>query len=309
MMSERLDIFIARTYRLSRHQAKKIIEKGLVTVRGKIVKKPSQGLTDFSSIQVDLPSQGAQALSGENIPLNILYEDGEILVIDKPAGMVVHPGAGHASGTLVNALLAHCGSLPQGSEANKPGIVHRLDKGTSGVMVVAKTDRTMANLQKQFKDRKVEKKYLTLVFGKLPKEGKIDSPIGRHPKKREKMSSHSRKGKEAVTEWKVLETFTHCAFVEIKLHTGRTHQIRVHLTERGNPLVGDPTYGRMRKRVEEIKNKELRGIIKGLKRPMLHAHSLGFYHPESVKWMTFQVDFPEDMNTLLIQMRNLDVPT
>src|SRR3989338_4389068 len=288
MMSERLDIFIARTYRLSRHQAKKIIEKGLVTVRGKIIKKPSQALTDFSSIQVVLPPQGTLELSGENIPLNILYEDGEILVIDKPAGMVVHPGAGHASGTLVNALLAHCGSLPRGSESNKPGIVHRLDKGTSGVMVVAKTDRAMVNLQKQFKDRKVEKKYLTLVFGKLPKEGKIDSPIGRHPKKREKMSSHSRKGKEAVTEWKVLETFANCAFVEIKLHTGRTHQIRVHLTERGNPLVGDPTYGRMRKRVEEIKNKELKSVIKGLKRPMLHAYSLGFYHPESAKWLTFK---------------------
>lgn len=290
----RLDIFLSKKTGWSRHQIQKVIAEGHVSVEGRVVTKPSFAVQGEEKIDVTLPApQGSVELVAQNIPLEILYEDESIVVVNKPADLVVHPGAGHSSQTLVNALLARYGNLPEGSEPLKPGIVHRLDKGTSGCLVVARTPEAMKNLQDQFKNRQVEKIYWALVAGKPAAEGIFDKPLGRHPKKRQKISSHTRKGREAKTEWRVLENFG-CRFswVEIRLHTGRTHQIRVHFSEGGFPVAGDPAYGRRAK-----------SRLEGIRRPMLHARRLGFTHPVRGEWLQFEAPLPQEMNELLQTLR------
>ncbi len=286
----RLDQYLVEETKLSRHQVQKMIEAGRVRVGGLVVKKPAHKMKKGEAVDYDLPAPSTGFdLTPQDIPLDIIYEDDQIVVINKQADLVIHPAVGHPSGTLVNALLKRYGPLPVGSEKEKPGIVHRLDKGTSGVMVAAKTDEAMQNLQHQFKNREIEKKYLALVVGKMKPEGEMDKPLGRHPTQRQKISTHTRKGREARTEWKVLRYFgDRFSWIEVQIHTGRTHQIRVHLADAGHPVVGDPTYGRSARKFRTRIN-----------RPALHAFKLGLTHPKTGAKMIFEAPVPEDMEKLL----------
>ena len=235
----------------------------------------------------------------EEIPLEVLYEDGDLVVVNKPPGMVVHPGAGTSGGTLVNALLAHCRDLSGIGGTLRPGIVHRIDKDTSGVLVVAKNDRAHQSLSDQFKEHTIKRVYLALVFGSPKGEkGRIESAIGRHPVDRKRMSGKSGRGKHAVTHWQVLGRFAGITLVRLKLETGRTHQIRVHLSETGHPLVGDPVYGGSG-RLAGISDPQLKGLIRALDRQALHAKTLGFIHPTTGKYLEFDTDLPEDMARII----------
>lgn len=284
----RLDVYITNIRpQMTRSQAKRLIENGYVSVEGIVCKKPSRAVKGDVKVSLEVMPAKPCHVQAENIPLEILYEDEDIAVVNKPAGMVTHPAGGNYSGTLVNALLYHCKGLSGIGGELRPGIVHRLDKGTSGVMVVAKNDFAHANLSAQFKARTVEKRYYALVHGKVPKEeGIIDLPIGRHISNRKKMSVKTRKGRIAETRYKVIKRFGESAtFLDIRLMTGRTHQIRVHFSHIGHPLVGDDVYGR----------------AKALKfsRPALHAYKIVFEHPRSEERMEFNSPIPPDIEQLL----------
>jgi 23S rRNA pseudouridine1911/1915/1917 synthase len=244
------------------------------------------------------PEPVASPLTPEAIPLAVLYEDADVIVIDKPAGQVVHPGPGHAGGTLVNALLHHCGNLAEVGGVLRPGIVHRLDRGTSGVLVVAKCDSAHTSLAQQFHDHSIEREYRALVRG-LPGSdaGRVDRPIGRHPRDRKRMSVRSRRGREAHTAWRVLGRFpsSDCSWLSILPETGRTHQIRVHLASAGLPIIGDPVYGRAKR------------MLPGLERPALHAQVLGFRHPRSGERLRFEAPLPADLEELLADLRRREV--
>ncbi|MGI6143238.1 MAG: RluA family pseudouridine synthase [bacterium] len=288
----RLDLFLAAQEELdlSRAQAQKLIQNGAVAINGKEPAKAGQKLKEGDRVQVLLPEPRVYQVRAEAIPLSIVYEDAELLVVDKPAGMVVHPAPGHYSGTLVNALLHHCGDLAGIGGVLRPGIVHRLDKDTSGLLVVAKTEKTHRNLVAQMKSRKVNRTYLALAKGNIAiPAGIIDAPIGRHPIDRKKMAVTGN-GKEAVTHFRVLERFPGYTFLEIKLHTGRTHQIRVHLAYIGYPVVGDPVYGRGKDSL-------------GLERQALHAARLCFTHPATGHEMTFTSPLPADIEGALNKLR------
>ena len=300
---KRLDLFLLEQHLpLSRSQIKKLIEDNRVQVNSGST-KAGYRLLSSDRISVVIPDAQDIVMNPENIPLKILYEDDCLIVIDKPAGMVVHPAPGNYSGTLVNALLFHCRELSRIGGNLRPGIVHRLDKDTSGVLVIAKQDQAHRSLAEQFKEHRVTRRYLALVCGSVPEDsGEIDSPIGRHPVKRKKMSSRAREGKKAVTHWRVRERFDHLTFLEIKPHTGRTHQIRVHLSERGNPVLGDPVYGG-RKRVRIIEDPEVLVKIRRLKGLALHAGTLGFTHPGSGEFREFSSPLPGDLEDLLLILR------
>jgi 23S rRNA pseudouridine1911/1915/1917 synthase len=300
----RLDAFIAASIPgLTRSQVKKLIERELVRVDGKLV-KPSHELASGSTVRVSIPPPVHPSAVPESIPLDILYEDADIVVVNKPAGLVVHPAAGHASGTLVNALLAHCRDLSGIGGELKPGIVHRLDVGTSGVIIAAKNDRAHLALSAQFAARTVEKVYGALVIGSMREErGSFDDPIGRSRGDRKRISSHTSKARTALTEWRVLERFgSALTWVEVTLHTGRTHQIRVHFSESGHPLAGDPLYGGERKSVR-LPAGVIRDAVRGLTRPALHAWRLALNHPESGERMRFEAPLPEDIEELLESLR------
>ncbi len=298
---QRLDQYLALcSPDLSRSQIKRLIESDQVQCNGEPVKTGSK-LKGGEIITVTIPEPAPIDALPETIPLNILYEDAHLIVIDKPAGMVVHPAPGHSSGTLVNALLHHCQDLSGIGGQIRPGIVHRLDRDTSGVMVVTKDDATHQDLAQQFKLHTIERRYIALIYGQPENEaGTIDKPIGRHPLHRKKMSSTTRHGRSAVTHWRVLQRFDidRLTLVELKLETGRTHQIRVHLSEAHHPLVGDPVYGNSR-RANQIPDTTLRAMILGLNRQFLHARLLRFTHPSTRKEMEFSSAAPAELQTLI----------
>ena len=287
---ERLDSFIARRApQLSRSHAQRLINEGLVTLDGRRV-RPSERVRAGAQVEVTVPPAEEPALEPEaGIPLPILYQDLDILVVDKPAGLTVHPAPGHPRGTLVNALLARVPGLRGIAGTVRPGIVHRLDKDTSGLMVVAKNDRAMRALQKQLKDREVHKAYLALVHGvPNPRHGVIEAPVGRHPVNRKKMAVVPG-GREAITRYRVLREIAggRYALLEVEPVTGRTHQIRVHLAAIGHPVFGDPLYGK-------------RSSL--LPRQFLHAARLGFKMPLGGREVEFESPLPPDLQRALLQL-------
>jgi 23S rRNA pseudouridine1911/1915/1917 synthase len=300
----RLDQFLSETHlNLSRSQAKSLIEKHHIFLNQKPT-KPSAHIKAGDTVSGTLPKPSPLSLKPEPIPLTILYEDSSIIVIDKPSGMVVHPAYGNPSGTLVNALLYHCKDLAGINGVLRPGIVHRLDKDTSGVMVVAKEDEAFHQLTKQFKNRTVGKVYFAIAYGKFSQdEGLIDSAIGRHPSERKRMSTRTKKGRTAITRWKRVEEFDSCTLLEISPQTGRTHQIRVHLSSIGHPILGDPLYGR-KGRPGAIHDPVLKECVKRMNRQALHAHRLEFTHPRTGERVHFVSPIPQDMKEVLEGLRS-----
>jgi len=298
LAGERLDRYLAGAIPgLSRSQAQRLIDDGHVEVAGRQA-KANLALKEGDQINVELPAPVPTSAQPEDIPVPVLYEDADLLVVNKPAGMVVHPAAGHSSGTLVNALLHHVDDLSGIGGELRPGIVHRLDKGTSGVMVVAKHDRAHEALARQFADREVEKEYVALVWGVVQAGRRIDLPIGRDPNDRQKMSARSRRARSAVTRITRAHHLKGVTLCQVAIATGRTHQIRVHLNAIGHPIVGDATYGGARARVPQ----DLRPVLR-LERPFLHAARLAFTHPTDGRAMSFEAPLPEDLQLVLDQLR------
>jgi len=300
----RLDLFLAQDrLNLSRSQIKKLIDGGSIKVNDRSTKS-GHLLREGEIIRVILPHLRPMKASPESIPLNILYEDEFIIVVVKEAGLVVHPAPGNPSGTLVNALLHHCRNLSGIGGELRPGIVHRLDKGTSGIIVAAKTEEAHRGLAQQFKDHTISKKYKALVYG-VPKtsEGTISKAIGRHPKERKKMSVHCRKGKEAITQWKVLQIFREVTLLDVKLKTGRTHQVRVHLSSIGHPILGDDVY--MRKGKLNDLCPDIKEVVAKLKRQALHAYYLAFSHPVTGNCLEFEIPLPHDMEEVIQRLTKI----
>lgn len=299
----RLDVFLAEADEsFSRSQIKHAIEEGDVLVNG-TEPKVSQHLKagDIVSLHIE-PAIEAVAVP-QNIPLNIVYEDASIIVINKPAGMVVHPAPGNPDNTLVNALLFHCTDLSGIGGVIRPGIIHRLDKETSGLIVAAKSDEAHRKLSAQFEHHDVHKNYIALVWGDVKgQSGEIVLPVGRHPGDRKKMSTRSKRGKNALTLWKIRERYGTATLLDIEIKTGRTHQIRVHLSERGYPVIGDAVYGNASK-LQTVKNSILKAEIKSLTRQVLHAAKLSFIHPQSDDRVVFTAPLPQDMENLLALFR------
>ncbi len=288
----RLDAYLAaqEDLGLSRSRIKTLIAEGHVMVNGK-KPKPSQAVEPGDLVWVEVPDVEPVDLVPEDIPLDVVYEDEHVLVINKQRGLEVHPAAGHWSGTLVNALIEHVEDLEGIGGELRPGIVHRLDKDTTGLLVVAKNERAMYSLQDQIRTHTARRVYWALVHGnKMPDKGRIEAPIGRHPHDRKRMAINTREGKEAVTHFRVLERYRGYALLECRLETGRTHQIRVHMSFIGHPVVSDPLYGPRKPHL-------------GMPPQALHARQLGFYHPMTNQWMEFQVDPPEDMMAVIERLR------
>lgn len=286
----RLDKFLSLRTELSRSRIGALIEQGHVYPPFDADFKVQAG----QSFKVEIPPAIEAAPSAQSIPLDILYEDDDLIVINKPAGLVVHPGAGNTDGTLVNALLYHCGDSLSGiGGVKRPGIVHRIDKETSGVLVIAKNDAAHQNLSEQFSVHSIHRVYNAIVYGMPPLSGTVTGNIGRSPTDRQKMAIVATGGKRAVTHYKLLKPLFNgkASLVECKLETGRTHQIRVHLTSIKHPLVGDKTYGHAPKGTPEI--------LRLFPRQALHAAELGFIHPKTGKFMLFKAPLPQDMQLLL----------
>jgi 23S rRNA pseudouridine1911/1915/1917 synthase len=298
---ERLDRYLTRQLPThSRAYLQQLIDEMQVLVNGRPT-KPGHRLRTGDRIGVSLPPPKPSGVLPESIPLDILYEDTALLMVNKPAGMVVHPSPGNRSGTLVNALLAHCTQLSGIGGVERPGIVHRLDKGTSGVIAVAKDDVTHRALAHLFAERRVQKHYRAVVHGDLrDPEGKIDAAVGRHPVHRQMMSTRTRLGRPAVTEFYVLERFGSHTLVELRPHTGRTHQIRVHMAAVGHPLLGDPTYGHTHKAPQRS---ALARQLSWFRRQALHAWRLGFVHPSTGAWLERCAPLPADLEQLLAILR------
>ena len=304
----RLDTVVAaRLSDCSRSLAATLISNQTILVDQQ-AKKPGYRIKSGDRIQGHIPAPEPVDYEPEPIPLQILYQDSHIIVINKQPGIVVHPAPGHRSGTLVNALLYHCPDLGAIGGEIRPGIVHRLDKDTTGTMVVAKRADSQEELARQFKAREVQKKYLALVYGDVKSDkGEIKLPIGRHPVDRKRMSTTTRKGRTAETAWKVRERLDGITLLELNLKTGRTHQIRVHCAAIGHPVVGDPVY-RSRKLLNHLKDNLSNHLsltiaaLKSADRQLLHAWQLGLTHPDSGKYMNFEAPLPADMEALLAEL-------
>lgn len=297
---QRIDVFLSEqtigNSPLSRSQIKNLILNGCVAVNGSIVAKAGQTLLGGESIAVYIPETKVLDLAPRDLELSIIYEDDDLAVLDKPAGISVHPSETETGPTVVHGLLHALKSLSSIGGVARPGIVHRIDKGTSGLLVISKTDIAHASLSLQFKEHTIERAYLCLVYGS-PKnsEGKIDTLFGRHPVHRKQMSGRVDKGKRAVTHWKKEEDFKFMSLIRCQLETGRTHQIRAHLCELGFPIVGDPIYGNHEKKAVSLAkaHPQLRPI-KDLKHQLLHAKVLGFQHPRTKKTLRFESNLPSD---------------
>lgn len=293
----RVDRALAEASGLSRERIKALIGKGRVLIEGRAANSPSARAAGGARFSIHLPTADPQTLP-QDIPLAVVHEDDDLIVVDKPAGMVVHPAAGNPDGTLVNALLHHChGRLAGIGGATRPGIVHRIDKDTSGLLVAAKTDAAHEGLARQFADHSLERAYLAVVNGHpLPAAGTVSGLIGRSAANRKKMAvlpKDSSRGKYAVTHYSTHRLLDGCALVECRLETGRTHQVRVHMSSIGHPLVGDPVYGRA--------NPQIRSLLKrlGFARQALHAAILGFIHPMTGEKLRFSSEMPADMRELI----------
>ena len=313
----RLDAWVAGAVAdLGRNRAKRLVQEGHVTVGGRTIVEAKRPVKPGERIAIDLPPAAASAIEGEAIALNVIYEDDALIVIDKPAGLVVHPAAGNRTGTLVNALIAHCGrSLSGIGGVARPGIVHRLDKDTGGLMVVAKTDRAHRSLAAQFADHgrsgPLERGYLALVWGSPARaSGTIDAALGRSTRNREKIEVKREGGRGALTHYRVVERYGPkakpiAALVECRLETGRTHQIRVHLASIGHPVVGDRTYGSGFATKVALLAEPARTRAAAFPRQALHAYLLGFEHPETGEEMHFESPLPEDMAALVATFKAL----
>ena len=293
---QRLDRFLVSVLaEHSRSQIQKLIADGhVVMATGRKTAKAKLMMHEGDRVTVDVPPPVVSETRAESLPLEIIYQDPDLAVLNKPAGMVVHPGAGHASGTLVNALLHHMSDLSGIGGELRPGIVHRLDRGTSGVMVIAKNDAAHHELARQFHDREIEKEYIALVWGVVQAGRRIDAAIGRDPSQRQKMSARSKRAREAVTRITRAHAMPGVTLCQVAIHTGRTHQIRVHLSAIGHPIVGDALYGGVHRRVlSDIK------AVQRLDRPFLHAARLVFKHPRDARRMEFIAPLPPDLEHVL----------
>jgi len=299
----RLDLFLSIAYpELSRSYLKRLVEEGFVCVEGDVVRKPSRKVRRGERVTLSVPEPEPLEAEPEEIPLEIVYEDEDIAVVIKPCGLVVHPSPGHTSGTLVNALLYHLKSLSSIGGRERPGIVHRLDRETAGLMVVAKNDAAHRGLVEQFARRETEKLYRVLVQGLVEEEHfTVELPIGRHPVSRKRFSALREGGKPARSEFWVLERFrsVEVTLLRARIYTGRTHQIRVHLSARGHPVLGDRVYGFKRKRLPQDLT-ELMGECN-----MLVAFRLGFSHPRSGERLVFEIEDPEPFRSVLRRLREL----
>lgn len=277
----RIDVFTAKTAEITRSRAAGLISDGNVLINGNAAAKNAK-VKDGDSVTITLPDPEAYNITPENIPLDIVYEDGDLLVVNKPKGMVVHPAAGNYSGTLVNALMYHCGDSLSGiNGVMRPGIVHRIDKNTSGLLMVAKNDFAHNKLAEQIKEHSFTREYEAVVYGGLKADsGVIDAPIGRHPIKRKQMAVISENSKNAVTHYEVIKRFEGFTHVKLRLETGRTHQIRVHMAYIGHPVAGDEVYGPKK-------------VIKELGGQCLHAKKIGFIHPRTGEYMEFSSRLPD----------------
>jgi 23S rRNA pseudouridine1911/1915/1917 synthase len=294
----RLDNFLtALLPDLSRSQVQRLIKDG--QVRGPMASpRASTTVHEGQVFAIELPLPVRAGPEPEELPLRIVFQDQDVVVLDKPAGMVVHPAAGHASGTLVNALLHHITDLSGVGGELRPGIVHRLDRGTSGLMVVAKNDRAHHELARQFADREVEKEYVALVWGVVQAGRRIDAAIGRDPQQRQKMSTRSRRARSAVTRVTYAHHLRGVSLLKVAIATGRTHQIRVHLSAIGHPIVGDSVYGGVRRRTPA----NLRSVMR-LERPFLHSARLAFTHPADGRRVDFESPLPPDLQSVLDEIR------
>lgn len=290
----RLDKYLSdKLENMTRSYLKKLISDDKAVLVNGNPAKPNYKLKPGDIIELAVPEPIELEIKAENIPLDIVYEDNDMLVVNKPQGMVVHPAAGNYTGTLVNALLYHCGDSLSGINGEKrPGIVHRIDKDTSGLLLVAKNDNAHQKLSSQIKEHSLTRAYKALVHGNIKQDsGRIDAPIGRHPSDRKKMTITDKNSREAVTNFRVIERYGRYTFVECILETGRTHQIRVHMSKNGHPIVGDKTYG--------VKKKEF-----NLAGQLLHAYKVGFIHPVSGEYMEFVSELPDYYMNVLDRLRN-----
>lgn len=293
----RLDIFVSEAEGITRSYAQKLIESGAVKINGE-TKSKNYKISSSDKAEIEYPPAAPCDVQAENIPLDIVYEDSDIIVINKPKGMVVHPAAGNYDGTLVNALMAHCGASLSGIGGTaRPGIVHRIDKNTSGLLIVAKNDAAHLSLSEQIKEHAVSRIYYAVALGNIPESITVDKPIGRHPTDRKKMAVTDKNSKRAVTHIFPLEHFRGATFVRCELETGRTHQIRVHLASIGHPIMGDDVYGRPKDPCEQKYGRTLCGQT-------LHAGEIRFTHPRTGEKTVLKCPLPEYFEDLLKKLRS-----
>lgn len=304
--AERLDVYLSEVEHVAtRAQVQRLIRSGHVLLDGRPV-KPSHHTHGGEHVAITIPDPEPSRMEPESIPLDIVYEDRSLLVVNKPAGMVVHPGSGVRQGTLANALLAHCTDLSGIGGVLRPGIVHRLDKGTSGLLLVAKDDRTHLALSEDLKARRIKREYLAVVWGVPPKGESIETLIGRSRSDRKKMAVLRTDGRRAITRFEIKEAFEFASLLGVTLQTGRTHQIRVHLAHIGHPVFGDPTYGGRRRKYGSLSKTAMeraRGCLALIERQALHARSLTFKHPGTGQELRFEAPLPGDMKKLIVALR------